>query len=147
MGLLDDLAGGALGQLLGGGGRGGSGGMATKLLPVVLGMLASKGGQGGLGSLGGLLGRFQSAGLSSQADSWVGQGDNESLDVDQVRQAFSDDELDQIAGEAGVSRDEAAGGLAELVPGLVDGLTPDGGVPDDDSLMDRIGEIGKMFGR
>ena len=145
MGLLDNLAGGALGQLLGGK-SGGSSSMATKLPPVVLGMLASKGASGGLGSLGGLLGKFQSAGLSSQADSWVGQGENQSLDAGHVRQAFSDDELDDIANQAGVSRDEAAGGLADLIPGLVDGLTPEGSVPDDNSLQGRITDIGKMFG-
>ncbi|MEZ5080398.1 MAG: YidB family protein [Thermoleophilia bacterium] len=54
--------------------------------------------------------------------------------------------LDDIANRAGVSRDEAAGGLADLIPGLVDGLTPEGSVPDDNSLQGRITDIGKMFG-
>jgi len=136
MGLLEDLAGGALGKLLGGGSSG-------KLVQVALGML---GGAGGLGGLTGLLGKFQSAGLKDQADSWVSTGDNQPITADHVTQALGDEEIARVANEAGVSKEEAAGGLAHLLPQLVDKVTPDGQVPDQGGLLERLGSLGKLLG-
>ena len=92
------------------------------LLPMLL-----KG--GAIGGLGGLLGKFTSAGLGGKANSWVGTGDNEALDPDEVEQALGADEVDRIAREAGVSRDEAKSGLASMIPGLVDKVSPGGSLP------------------
>ncbi len=133
MGLLDDLAGGALGKLMGGGD-------SAKLVQMAMGML------GGAGGLSGLLEKFQGAGLKEQADSWVSTGENQAIDPDQVRQALGDDEIDRVASEAGVSREEAAGGLAGLLPQLIDKLTPDGNVPDEGGLLERLGGLGKLLG-
>lgn len=136
MGLLDDLAGGAVGKLLGGGDTG-------KLVQVAMGML---GGAGGLGGLSGLLSKFQGAGMQEQADSWVSTGDNQDITADHVTRALGDDEVARVAEEAGVSKDEAAGGLAALLPQLIDKLTPDGAVPDEGGLMDKLGSLGKLLG-
>jgi len=84
---------------------------------------------GAIGGLGALLGKFTSAGLGGKANSWVGTGDNESLEPDEVEQALGTDEVDRIASEAGVSRDEAKGGLASMIPGLVDTVSPGGSLP------------------
>jgi len=92
------------------------------LLPMLL-----KG--GAIGSLGGLLGKFTSAGLGGKANSWVGTGDNEALEPDEVEQALGREEVDRIANEAGVSREEAKGGLASMIPGLVDKVSPGGSLP------------------
>ena len=78
MGLLEDLAGAAAGQVLGGG-SGGS--LLSKLAPVVLGMVA---GGGAAGGLGGLLNKFNGAGMQDQAQSWVSNGDNQPISADQV---------------------------------------------------------------
>ena len=92
------------------------------LLPMLL-----KG--GAIGSIGGLLGKFTSAGLGGKANSWVGTGENEVLEPDEVEQALGADELNRIANEAGVSRAEAKGGLASIIPGLVDKVSPGGSLP------------------
>ena len=52
---------------------------------------------GAIGGLGGLLGRFTSAGLGGKAHSWVGTGDNEPLDPDDVEKALGRDEVERIA--------------------------------------------------
>jgi uncharacterized protein YidB (DUF937 family) len=44
------------------------------------------------------------------------------------------DILGQLAGHAGVSREDAAGHLSELLPNLVDKLTPNGQVGDTSGL-------------
>ena len=96
--------------------------LMDSLLPMLL-----KG--GALGGLGGLVGKFTGAGLGDKANSWVGGGDNEPLDADEVEAALGSDQIDQIAQQAGVSRDEAKGGLADMIPGLVDKLSPGGSLP------------------
>jgi uncharacterized protein YidB (DUF937 family) len=117
MGLMDTLAG------LGGRKMPKSGDpLMDALLPMLL-----KGGV--IGSLGGLVGKFTSAGLGGKANSWVGTGDNELLEPDEVEHALGAAEVDRIANEAGVSRDEAKDGLASMIPGLVDKMSPGGSLP------------------
>src|SRR5689334_10007249 len=101
MGLLTQILGGLAGNALGGrrsdGSRGGSiSPILMALLPVVLSMLSQRGHAGGLGpgpaggagglgglagmgGLGGLLEQFTRKGYGSQANSWVGTGENEAL--------------------------------------------------------------------
>jgi uncharacterized protein YidB (DUF937 family) len=93
-----------LGGLLGGSGRGGAGG----------------------GDLGAILGGFRAKGLSSEADSWVGPGENAPVSGGQVREVLGDDQVAEVAQQAGVSEDEAAEGMAHPLPGLVDSASPDG---------------------
>lgn len=101
------------------------------LLPMLL-----KG--GGIGGLAGLIGKFTSAGLGHKADSWVGTGPNAELHPDEVETALGGDMLSQLAGKAGVSTDAAKGGLAKMLPGLVNGLTPGGSMPS-------AGGLGKLM--
>ncbi len=105
--------------------------------------------QGGtIGGLGGLLGKFTGAGLGNKANSWVGTGDNEPLEPDEVEQALGSDQVEEIARQAGVSRSEAKSGLAAIIPGLVDSMSPGGNLPtgnlvkslkglDVDSILER----------
>jgi len=95
---------------------------------------------GAIGSLGGLLGKFTSAGLGGQANSWVGTGDNEPLSPDDVEQALGAFEVDRIADAAGLTRDEAKNGLASMIPGLVDKVSPGGSLPTGD-----LGTVMKGF--
>ncbi|MCX4833471.1 YidB family protein [Streptomyces sp. NBC_00006] len=138
-----------LGGLLGGGGQsGGSGGgnILGSLLGGLLGGGAGGAGTSGMGTsagsnpLGGLLEMITKSGLvdKGQLDSWVGTGDNQALSPEQVKQAVPDETLDRVAGEAGVSRDEAAAQVARELPQVVDKLTPEGQVPSSGSLEDLI---------
>ena len=130
MGLLESAVG-----MLGGGNQGG-------LMKVLAGMLSG----GGLQSL---LGQFQQSGLGDKAASWVGSGENHPLEAHEVEQAMGPGQLDQIAQQAGVSREEAAGGLAQLLPQAVNHLTPDGQVPQggvQHNENDLMGMLGGLFG-
>ncbi|MDN3022033.1 YidB family protein [Streptomyces sp. S.PB5] len=121
--------GGLLGGLLGGGKGGGGADMLGALLSALGG---SQGGQGGGslgGSLGGLLDILAKSGLAAQKDSWVGSGANQPVTGAQIQQALPDDTLQQVAKDAGVSTDQAADELAQVLPQAVDKLTPNGRVP------------------
>jgi uncharacterized protein YidB (DUF937 family) len=122
-------AGGALGGALGGlGGLGGNNPLLSALLPMLMG------GGGGLGGLGGLLSKFQGAGLGQKANSWVGTGANEEISPDEVHQALGQETIDDLAQKSGLPHDQVKGGLAKMLPGLVDQLSPGGSMPGADQL-------------
>ena len=122
------------------GGLGSGGGGLASIAMAVISMLLSQRGSGGSGGSGGALGSG-SGGLGAQTRSWVEPGQNENVSATQVREALGDDAVDEVAARAGVSREEAADGLAGLLPQLVDGLTPEGRVPDNDQLRGMLGGL------
>lgn len=133
----------------GGAGVGGAGGGLGDVLGNVLGgaHAAPAGGMGGLGGLGDLLNHFQRAGLADQAASWVGTGQNMPISADDIGRVFGGDMLAQIAQRAGVSQRDASAGLAELLPRVVDGLTPQGKMPDAIQLDAGLDDLLRQLGR
>jgi uncharacterized protein YidB (DUF937 family) len=143
--LLGGLGGGGLGGVLGGilsgGGRSGGLGGGNPLLRMLLPLVASMLMNGGLKKL---LARLQAQGKGAQADSWVGRGANQPLGAADVREAMDDEELDRIAQQLGVSKDEAAEALAQVLPDVVDQATPEGELPDDDDLDRKFGKLHEL---
>jgi uncharacterized protein YidB (DUF937 family) len=134
-----------LGQVLGQGGpamRAGpaGGGGLDDLLGQILGGGAAAGG------LGGLLEQMRRAGMADQADSWVQRGPNLPISPDALDQIFGRGGMSEIARQAGISEDEARSGLSELLPEVVDRVTPNGNVPDMDSLASSVDELAKQYG-
>jgi len=121
----------------------GGGGLADVLGQVLGG---GAGGGGAAGGLGGLLERLQRSGYGDQADSWVSRGANKPIPPDAMAQIFGREGLRQISQQAGVSEDEASRGLSQLLPEVVDRVTPDGDVPDFDSLTKSVDSLGQRFG-
>ncbi len=121
MGMLDGLLGNVLGGMLGGGGAA----QQNPLVQAALQLLQQNGG------LQGVLGKFQQAGYGQQADSWVSTGQNVPIDANALQQALGQGQLGQIAQQLGMSHGDVAGGLAALLPQLIDGMTPQGQIPDD----------------
>jgi uncharacterized protein YidB (DUF937 family) len=120
-----------LGGLTGGGGGGGGAGMVTALAPMVIGMLRG-------GGLQKILAGFQKQGMGDKAASWVGTGENEPVSPEEVRSALGDEQVKDAAQQLGVSDDEAAAVLAEVVPRAVNGVTPEGSVPSDAELAQIV---------
>ena len=112
-------------------------GGTDKLMGMAQGLLEQSGG------VDGLVKKFQGAGAGDQAESWVGTGENKPVSPQEVTRALGDDQVEKVAQEAGVSKDEAAGGLAEALPGLIDKITPGGQAPDLDQIK---GGLGKLLG-
>jgi uncharacterized protein YidB (DUF937 family) len=128
-----------LGQMMGGGQRGGGG--LGDILGQVLG-----GGRGQGGGLGSLLRQFESAGLGDQAHSWVSSGQNQPLSPDALGRVFGADGLAAIARQAGLSERDATAGLAQLLPEIIDRATPQGQVPDEDQLAGTLQELMRRLG-
>ena len=124
----------------------GGGGLGDLLGQVLGGAAGGRGGMGGGGGLGGLLAQMQQAGFGDQADSWVSRGNNQPISPDAMSQIFGRDGLEQISQQAGISQDDAARGLSQLLPEVVDHMTPDGGVPDDDALANSVDAFSRRLG-
>ena len=114
MGLLDSL----LGSLSGGG-------SGNALLDGVLQMVNDP----AHGGLQGLVRSFQDKGLGGVVDSWVSTGKNLPISADQIMQGLGSDKIGSLAQGLGLSQEDVSSKLAELLPGVVDKLTPNGQVP------------------
>jgi uncharacterized protein YidB (DUF937 family) len=116
-GIFGDLIGGVLKGLTGQQGQAGGG------LGGILGQVL---GNTDLGSLGGLLDQLQKSGLGPQVASWLGNGANLPISVDQLRQALGDDTIRQIAASFGIPVDQLLNQLSQNLPATVDKLSPNG---------------------
>ena len=147
MGLLD----GILKQAMGG--QGGEGGLAglvgnPQILGALTGLLSTRDSSiGGSGGLGGLVSAFQQKGLGDMISSWISTGPNPAISAAQVTDVLGEDTLSQFASKAGVPRAEAGSLLAGLLPAVVDQLTPDGKVPETNSLENTLGSLLSGLGR
>jgi uncharacterized protein YidB (DUF937 family) len=120
----------------GGPGGGGLGGLLTGGLGGLLGGAAA--GSVLSGGLGDLVKQLQQGGQGDAASSWVGKGENKSIAPNDLASALGADQIDQIASQSGMSRDDLLSGLSQYLPKVVDHLTPDGRVPTDDELSGRV---------
>lgn len=134
-------AGGGLGGILGA--------LASnpQLLQVLMGLLA--GGQGrsaqaGGGPLGGLVEQFQQAGLGDVLSSWIGTGQNRQVSADQLSQVFGQDRLSELGAQLGMGGQDFAGELSQILPGLIDQMTPQGQVPQAGAAGGNEGLFGML---
>lgn len=134
-----------LGQVLGGGApRGSGGGAGGDILGEMLGRGAGSG--SGMGGLGALLEQMQRAGFGEQARSWVGTGQNMPISPDALDQIFGQGGIDEMAREAGLTPRQTSEGLSELLPEVVDRVTPRGAVPDLDQLVQSVDDLRRRLG-
>ena len=92
--------------------------------------LTSDEGAGGLlGGLGGLLDKLQKGGLGNAANSWVGTGPNQPVSPGQLGSALGPNIIKTIAQRSGLSEDEITKQLSQVLPGVVDKLTPQSRLP------------------
>lgn len=137
IGMLSQRAGGAVAaNSAGAGGLGGLGGMLGNL-----GASGAQGGIGGMGGLGALIEQFTHKGYGQHANSWVGTGPNEALPPQAINDVFGEEQVAQIAQQAGVSNDDARNGMSELLPGLVNHFTPEGKVPGLESMSSSVDDF------
>jgi uncharacterized protein YidB (DUF937 family) len=121
--------GGGLGSSLGGGGLGG-----------LLGGLLAGGAAGSVlsGGLGDLLKQFQQNGQGDAANSWVSQGPNKQISPGDLANALGADQIQHLTSQSGLSQDDLLSGLSQYLPQIVNHLTPDGRLPTEDELSDRL---------
>jgi uncharacterized protein YidB (DUF937 family) len=122
MGLFDSVV-GAL--------SGGQSGGENQLLNIVMQLINNP----QTGGLGGLVQSFEQGGLGNIVNSWVSTGHNLPISAEQIQAALGGGKLQEIAAQLGVSTEQASGGLADLLPQVVDKLTPNGQVHEGGDLL------------
>ena len=158
MGLLDSVLGavinnasqGGSGAAAAGGPGGGLGGLISlaaqnpQLVQAVMSLLSN---DGPVGGLPGLMAKFQQAGLGNVIASWLSAGPNQAISGEQLSQVLGTGPLSQIAAQLGVGPGAAAGQLAQVLPGLVDHLTPQGQAPHGGfgDTRDLLGMLGGLL--
>ena len=133
------LPGNVTAGLPGGGGAAAGGGLSDMLKGGLGGLLA--GGAAGTvlsGGLGDLLKQFQQQGLGDQADSWVSNGPNKQVSPGDLSNALGADQIEALSSQSGLSRDDLLQGLSKFLPDVVNHLTPDGRLPNENELSGRL---------
>jgi uncharacterized protein YidB (DUF937 family) len=108
MGLLDGLLGGVVG---------------AEMATVVNGLIERHGG------IQGIVTQLEQQGLGGMVRSWVGTGANQPITADQIHQAFGSDTVKQLAAKVGMTPEDLAAKLSQILPQAMDKLTPGGVVP------------------
>lgn len=144
-----------VGMLTQGGAQGGGGGLGGVLAGALGGSGAAAGGMGGpagagaLGGMGGLAGlveQFARHGLGDVAKSWVGSGQNMPVSADQLGKVLGGDVLGQMSGQLGMNQGDLLGQLAQMLPQVVDKLTPQGQIPQGDVHAMGGNDLGSLLG-
>ncbi|WP_440636654.1 YidB family protein [Bradyrhizobium sp. PUT101] len=118
----------------------GGGGSLSDVLKGGLGGLLAGGAAGTVlsGGLGDLLNQLQQSGHGDAANSWVGRGENKPIAPGDLASALGADQIDSLSAQSGLSREELLSGLSQYLPQVVDHLTPDGRLPNENELSGRI---------
>jgi uncharacterized protein YidB (DUF937 family) len=138
MGLLDNLLGSLLGGL--------NNNQQSGLLNAVSSLLTQSGG------IDGLLQKFNSQGLGDLVKGWISTGPNPPATAQNIEAAFGPEQLQQMAAQTGIDRNQIASHIAQVLPQLVDKLTPDGQVVSGNTLQQGLssllqGGLGKLLGK
>jgi uncharacterized protein YidB (DUF937 family) len=106
--------------------KGGSAGSAANSGPQPT---PNEGTGGLLGGLGGLLDKLQKGGLGNVANSWIGSGQNLPVSPNTLGPALGPDIIKTLAQRTGLSEEDLTKQLSQILPGVVDKLTPAGRLP------------------
>lgn len=131
-----------LGSVLGGQtnksgfGGGGKGMLVAALLPMVMSWIQRNGG------LSGALSQITSMGFDNQARSWMSTNEvNDNLDPNDITRLFDASDIQQVAAHTGANEAEVRQGLAELLPEVVNQLTPHGNLDNESEANQEIDQI------
>ena len=91
-----------------------------------------------LGGLGGLLNKLQQGGLGNVTNSWVGSGQNQPVSPGQVGSALGPSIIKMLAQKSGMSEEDITKQLSQILPGIVDKLTPNGKLPTAAELSQKM---------
>jgi uncharacterized protein YidB (DUF937 family) len=124
MGLLDNLESMAMSKVAG----------SNPEVSAVLQMIQSH-----PGGISGLVQTFHSNGMGGLVNSWISTGENQPVSSAQIQQVLGSGPVQALAQKLGVSPEQASSTLSQLLPTVMDKLTPNGSVPEQSNLL-QMGE-------
>lgn len=138
MGLLD-IVGGLIGGQAGGNSQ-------SALITTALEFINNQ-----PGGLNGLIEKFKSGGAGDIIGSWVGNGENQPISADTLQNVLGSDVVGALASKVGIDPSQASSILAQVLPHVVNGATPNGEVPaggqvDTSNVLGTLTQLAGMFG-
>jgi uncharacterized protein YidB (DUF937 family) len=137
MGLFDAISSQVLGSL-----SGASGEQHAGLLEAVSGLLNNP----QIGGISGLVAIFEKQGLGGVVSSWVGTGQNLPISAEQLQSVLGNEQIQAIAQRMGLSTQDVSSHLSQLLPAVIDKMTPNGQVPANSDLGGLLGAIKGALG-
>ncbi|NTZ84885.1 DUF937 domain-containing protein [Burkholderia metallica] len=138
MGLLD-IVGGLIGGQAGGNSQ-------SALITTALEFINNQ-----PGGLNGLIEKFKAGGAGDVIGSWVGTGENQPISPDTLQNVLGSDIVGSLASKVGIDPSQASSILAQVLPHVVNGATPNGEVPaggqiDTSNVLGTLTQLAGMFG-
>jgi len=95
--------------------------------------------------LEGVLGKFRQAGMGAQADSWVSTGPNMNISPDQLQEVLGSGAFGDVASKLGIPQDQAGSTMSQVLPELINQLTPRGEVTEEsnDTIAEGLAALTK----
>jgi uncharacterized protein YidB (DUF937 family) len=126
MGLLDQLKEGLMAKL--------GGSNLNSMLDNAMSLINNP----ATGGIAGLVEAFKNKGMGEVIASWISTGENKPISPDQIKQALGSEMIQRIAEKVGISKDAVSQQLSQLLPQLIDKLTPNGQLPDAGKLGEAL---------
>ena len=117
------------------------GGQQNDIISIIISSIGGKNG------LDGLVSQFVSKGLGDIINSWIGIGKNLPVSGDQLKSVFGETTITDIAAKLGIDPNAVTSQLSNLLPDVVDKLTPGGKIPEGDLLSQATDLLGGLFGK
>ena len=80
-------------------------------------------------------------------NSWIGSGQNQAVSPDQIQQVLGSGQVQALAQKLGVSPEQASATLSQLLPTVMDKLSPNGAVPEHSNLLQMGESLLASFGK
>jgi uncharacterized protein YidB (DUF937 family) len=97
------------------------------MLESVMGLIQSP----QVGGISGLMRMMHSKGLGDLIAGWVRTGPNPPITPAQVHNALGAEQVEQFAQQHGMTSEQASASLAQMLPQVVDQVTPQGSIPQE----------------
>ncbi|KWE28052.1 YidB family protein [Burkholderia territorii] len=103
------------------------------------------------GGLNGLIEKFKAGGAGDIIGSWVGNGENQPISPDTLQNVLGSEVVGSLASKVGIDPSQASSILAQVLPHVVNGATPNGEVPtggqiDTSNVLGTLTQLAGMFG-
>lgn len=136
MGLLD-IVGGLIG---------GQGGNQNALVSAALEFINNQ-----PGGLNGLIEKFNAGGAGGIIGSWIGTGENQPISPETLQNVLGSDTIGALAQKVGIDPQQASSILAQVLPHVVNGATPNGEVPaggqlDTSNVLGTLSQLASLLG-
>lgn len=96
------------------------------------------------GGVSGIVQKFKDKGFAEAASSWVGTGENVNISAAEVLKVLGSDSVQELAKNVGLDSEATAGLIGNLLPMVIDKLSPDGKEPGGD-ITSQLSSLASLF--